>query len=443
MPLGATVTFFMAVFLLGAACKAAVRCYDARNLSRSAAADQPWAAVGGNRARAGGIMDFSLSAEQEAIRAAVEKICARFPDEYWLSKDRDGGFPEDFHRAFAADGWLGVCIPQAYGGAGLGVTEAAILMQTIAESGAGLSGASALHMNIFGLNPVVVFGSDEQKNRMLPPLVAGRDKACFAVTEPDAGLDTLKLKTKATRDGDRYLLSGQKIWISTAQVATKMLVLARTTPLENVERRTEGLSLFYTDLDRRFVDVREIPKMGRSAVDSNELFIDKLPVPVADRIGEEGKGFECILHGMNPERILIGAEAIGLGRVAIRKAVSYANERTVFDRPIGQNQAIQHPLAACWMELEAANLMAFKAAALYDKGLPCAVEANAAKYLAGEAAFKACETALMTHGGMGYAKEFHVERYLREALITRIAPVSPQMVLCFIAEKALGLPKSY
>jgi acyl-CoA dehydrogenase len=388
-------------------------------------------------------MDFSLSAQQEAIREAVGKICAGFSDDYWLAKDNDGGFPDDFHSAFAAAGWLGICIPQDYGGAGLGITEAALMMQTIAESGAGLSGASALHMNIFGLNPVVAFGSDEQKQRVLPPLIAGKDKACFAVTEPGAGLDTLKLKTKALRDGDRYLLSGQKIWISTAQVASKMLILARTTPLEEVTRRTEGLSLFYTDLDRRFVEVREIPKMGRSAVDSNELFIDKLPVPVADRIGEEGRGFEYILHGMNPERILIAAEAIGLGRAALRKASAYAKERIVFDRPIGQNQAIQHPLAACWMALEAANLMVFKAASLYDTGTPCAIEANAAKYLAGEAAFKACETAVMTHGGMGYAKEFHVERYLREVMITRIAPVSPQMILCFIAEKALDLPKSY
>ena len=388
-------------------------------------------------------MDFSLSADQEAIRTAVEKICARFGDDYWLAKDRDGGFPDDFHRAFADAGWLGVCIPQAYGGAGLGVTEAALMMQTIAESGAGLSGASALHMNIFGLNPVVVFGSDEQKKRMLPPLMAGQDKACFAVTEPNVGLDTLKLKTKATRQGERYVISGQKIWISTAQVASKMLILARTTPLDQVARRTEGLSLFYTDLDRRHVDVREIPKMGRSAVDSNELFIDALPVPVADRIGEEGRGFEYILHGMNPERILIGAEGIGLGRAALRKAASYAKERIVFDRPIGENQAIQHPLAACWMALEAANLMAFKAASLYDAGLPCGVEANATKYLAGEACFKACETALMTHGGMGYAKEFHVERYLRESLIVRIAPITPHLILSFIAEKALGLPKSY
>jgi len=388
-------------------------------------------------------MDFSLSVEQETIRDAVGKVCARFGDDYWLAKDRDGGFPDDFHRAFADDGWLGVCIPQQYGGAGLGVTEAALMMQTIAESGAGMSGASALHMNIFGLNPVVVFGSDEQKKRMLPPLIAGKDKACFAVTEPNVGLDTLKLKTKAMLRGEHYVLSGQKIWISTAQVASKMLILARTTPLEQVTRRTDGLSLFYTDLDGRFVDVREIPKMGRSAVDSNELFIDALPVPVADRIGEEGKGFQYILHGMNPERILIGAEGIGLGRAALRKAASYAKERIVFDRPIGQNQAIQHPLAACWMQLEAANLMAFKAASLYDGGLACGVEANAAKYLAGEACFKACETALMTHGGMGYAREFHVERYLRESLVVRIAPITPHLILSFIAERALGLPKSY
>jgi acyl-CoA dehydrogenase len=298
-------------------------------------------------------------------------------------------------------------------------------------------------MNIFGLNPVVVFGSDEQKKRMLPPLMAGDNKACFAVTEPNVGLDTLKLKTKATRQGEHYVISGQKIWISTAQVASKMLILARTTPLDQLARRTEGLSLFYTDLDRRYIDVREIPKMGRSAVDSNELFIDALPVPVADRIGDEGKGFEYILHGMNPERILIGAEGIGLGRAALRKAAAYAKERIVFDRPIGENQAIQHPLAACWMALEAANLMAFKAASLYDAGLVCGVEANATKYLAGEACFKACETALMTHGGMGYAKEFHVERYLRESLIVRIAPITPHLILSFIAEKALGLPKSY
>ena len=388
-------------------------------------------------------MDFSFSAEQLAIRAAIEKICADFDAEYWLKKDADGGFPDDFHRAFARDGWLGIAMPEQYGGAGLGITEAALMMQTVAASGAGMSGASAIHMNIFGLNPVVVFGSEEQKSRWLPPLITGADKACFCVTEPDAGLNTTRLKTKAVKQGDHYLVSGQKIWISTAQVTNKMLLLARTTPLDQTNKPAQGLSLFYTDVDRKFVEAREIPKMGRKAVDSNQVFIDGLKVPVADRIGEEGKGFEYILHGMNPERILIAAEAVGLGQVALKHATEYARERVVFDRPIGRNQAIQHPLAQRWIELEAATLLVYKAASLYDAQQPCGAEANAAKYFAAEAGFKACETAVMTLGGMGYAKEFHVERYLREALIPRIAPVSPHLILCFIAEKVLGLPKSY
>ena len=388
-------------------------------------------------------MDFSLTQQQESIREAIEKICARFGDEYWLEKDRTGDFPSDLHQALARDGWLGICIPEEYGGSGLGITEAMVIMQAISQSGAGMSGASAVHMNIFGLNPVVVFGTEAQKKRMLPALVRGEQKACFAVTEPNTGLNTTQLKTRAERQGDHYLLNGAKVWISTAQVADKMLILTRTTPLEKVKKHTHGLSLFYTDLDRRFIDVRLIDKMGRKAVDSNELFIDGLKVPVDDLIGEEGRGFEYILHGMNPERILIAAEAVGLGRVALKRATKYANERIVFDRPIGKNQGIQHPLAECWMELEAANLMAFHAASKYDRGLPCGVEANAAKYLAAEAGFKACQTAVMTHGGYGYAKEYHVERYLREVMIPRIAPISPQLVLCFIAEKVLGLPKSY
>ena len=298
-------------------------------------------------------------------------------------------------------------------------------------------------MNIFGLNPVVVYGTDEQKQRMLPPIAAGKEKACFAVTEPNAGLETGKLQTRAERRGDRYVINGAKIWISTAQVADKMLILARTTPVEQVRKPTEGLSLFYTALDRRHVEVREIDKMGRKAVDSNQVFIDALEVPLDDRIGEEGRGFEYILHGMNPERILIAAEAIGLGRAALRRAAAYAKERVVFGRPIGQNQAIQHPLAECWMELEAAELMMLKAAWQYDQDMPCGPAANAAKYLAAEAGFKACQTAIMTHGGFGYAKEYHVERYLRESMIPRIAPVTPHLILCFIAEKVLGLPKSY
>jgi acyl-CoA dehydrogenase len=298
-------------------------------------------------------------------------------------------------------------------------------------------------MNIFGLNPVVVFGNDEQKRRMLPPIAAGTEKACFAVTEPNAGLDTAKLQTRAERRGDRYVMHGAKIWISTAQVADRMLILARTVPIERARKPTEGLSLFYTALDRRFVDVREIDKMGRKAVDSNQLFIDGLEVPVEDRIGEDGRGFEYILHGLNPERILVAAEAIGLGRAALRRAATYARDRVVFGRPIGQNQAIQHPLAECWMELEAADLMMRKAAWQYDQGVPCGPAANAAKYLGAEAGFKACQTAVMTHGGYGYAKEYHVERYFRESMIARIAPVTPQLILSFIAERVLGLPKSY
>ncbi|MFC4166293.1 acyl-CoA dehydrogenase family protein [Teichococcus aestuarii] len=388
-------------------------------------------------------MDFTLTEAQEAVRDAAARICAGFGDEYWLRHDREGGFPQEFYEAMARDGWLGICMPEEYGGAGLGITEAAIMMQAISQSGAGMSGASAVHMNIFGLNPVVVFGSEAQKRRMLPPLIQGKERACFAVTEPDAGLDTTRLRTRAERRGDRYVIHGQKIWISTAQVAEKALILARTTPIEQVKRRTEGLSLFYTTLDRSRVSVREIEKMGRKAVDSNEVFFDGLEVPEEDRIGEEGRGFEYILHGLNPERILIAAEAVGLGFVALERATAYARERRVFGRPIGQNQAIQHPLAANWMELQAARLMILQAAWRYDRGLSCGAEANAAKYLAAEAGFRACQQAVMTHGGFGYAKEYHVERFLREVMIPRIAPVSPQLILCFIAEKVLGLPKSY
>lgn len=387
-------------------------------------------------------MDFALSNDQEQIRDAIDRICEPFDADYWLRKDRDGGFPEDFHRTLADAGWLGIAMPEAYGGAGLGITEAAVMMHTISATGAGLSGASAVHMNIFGLHPVVVFGTDEQKKRWLPPLIEGKDRACFGVTEPNTGLNTLKLKTRAVRQGDHYVVSGQKVWISTAQVANKILLLARTTPVEEC-KGTEGLSLFYTDLDRTKVEVREIEKMGRKCVDSNQVFIDGLLIPVEDRVGEEGKGFSYILHGLNPERILIASEAIGLGRAALRRGAQYAIEREVFDRPIGMNQSIQHPLAKSWMELEAAHLMVYKAASLYDAGLPCAAEANTAKYLAAEACYHACENAIFTHGGMGYAKEYHVERYLRESWIPRLAPVSPQLILCFIAEKVLGMPKSY
>ncbi len=388
-------------------------------------------------------MSFILTDEQQALVEGIEAVCSRYPDEYWLERDRDGQYPHAFHHDLAEGGWLGIAMPEKFGGSGLGMTEAALMMQAISASGAGFSGASAVHMNIFGLNPVVVFGSEEQRAQALPPLIKGEQKACFAVTEPDAGLDTTKLTTRATREGDEYVVHGRKIWISTAQVSDKMLLLARTTPLSEVKKPTHGLSLFYTDLDRSKIEVREIEKMGRKSVDSNMLFIDGLRIPAAHRIGEEGRGFEYILHGLNPERILIASEAVGLGRAALSRAVAYANERVVFGRAIGQNQGVQHPLAQAWMQLEAADLMVRKAAWLYDAGKPCGEFANSAKYLAAEAAFNACQTAVLTLGGMGYAKEYHVERYLRESFIPRIAPVSPQLIMCFIAEKVLGLPKSY
>jgi acyl-CoA dehydrogenase len=388
-------------------------------------------------------MDFELNEQQQAIVDAAEKICAKFPLEYWLERDRHGGYPNEFYREVANGGWLGIAMPEEYGGAGLGITEAMLFLRTAAAGGGALAAASSIHLNIFGLHPVVLFGTEEQKQRMLPPMIKGEVRACFAVTEPDAGLNTTKLKVRAVRDGDRYLISGKKVFISSAQVADNMLILARTTPADQVKKKTDGLSLFYTKLDRKYVEIREIDKMGRKAVDTNELFIDNLPVPVEDRIGEEGRGLEYIFHGMNAERIFVAAEAIGIATFALNRAVQYAKDRVVFDRPIGKNQGIQHPLAQSWAELEAANLMNMKAAALLDQGKPCGSEANAAKLLATQAGVRACQTAILTHGGYGYAKEYHVERHLREIMVLYIAPVSPQLILCNIAEKKLGLPKSY
>ncbi len=388
-------------------------------------------------------MNFALTDEQQSIRESVDRLCAEFGDDYWYERDRTGTFPEEFHRAMAEGGWLGIAMPEAYGGAALGVTEAMVMMHAVARSSGGMSAASAIHINIFGPHPIVVFGNEEQRQRWLPDLVKGRVKTCFGVTEPDAGLNTSNIKTRADRDGNGYIVNGKKLWTTTAQEAGKIMLLARTTPREQVKKPTDGLTLFYTDLDRRYCDIREIPKMGRAAVDSNEVFFDGLPVPEEDRIGEEGKGFRYILHSLNPERILIGAEAVGIGQNALGRAVEYAKTREVFDRPIGQNQSIQHPLAENWMELEGAYMMAAKAAWLYDNGQECGSESNAAKYMGGEAGFKACTQAVMTHGGMGYAKEYHVERLMREVMIARIAPVSPQLILNYIAERTLGLPKSY
>lgn len=388
-------------------------------------------------------MNFQTTDDELAIREAVRQSCAPFTEDYWLARDKDARFPDEFYAAMAQGGWLGIAIPEAYGGSGLGVTQAALMMQTVAETGACMTGCSSFHINIFGLMPIVVFGSEAQKQRFLPPMVQGLSRACFGVTEPNTGLNTTQLKTRAVRRGDRYVVHGQKVWISTAQGADKIMLLARTTPIEECKSHSHGLSLFYTDLDRSKVRISAIDKMGRHAVDSNELFIDGLEIPVEDLIGQEGQGFKYILHGMNPERVLLAAEAIGIGRAALRKAAAYAGERVVFDRPIGKNQGIQHPLARNWMELEAADLMTRKAGWLYDRQLDCAAEANAAKYLGAEAGFRACEQAVLTHGGFGYAKEYHVERYLREVLIARIAPVSREMILSYIAERVLGLPKSY
>jgi len=388
-------------------------------------------------------MNFDLTPDQQQIRETVLKLCAQFDDHYWLARDKDGRFPEEFCRAIADGGWVGTAVPEIYGGSGLGTVESALVVQAISESGAANSGVSAIAIGLFGLSPILKYASEAQRLAWLPRIVAREDIACFGVTEPNTGHDTTRLKTRAERRGDHYYVSGEKVWISTAQVANKIMLIARTTPVEECARPVDGLSLFYTDLDRRYADVRVIDKMGRHCVDSNEIFFEDMPVPVEHRIGEEGKGFRYLLTGLNAERVLIAAGLVGLGRVALRRATEYAQSRVVFGRPIGMNQAIQHPLAQNWAELEAANLLVFKAAAQHEAGEDCGVAANAAKYLAAEAAFSACTNAVLTHGGMGYAKEYHVERYLREVMIHRIAPISPQMILNHIAEKQLGLPKSY
>jgi acyl-CoA dehydrogenase len=388
-------------------------------------------------------MDFSVSDDHRAIRDGVNAVVRRFDDEYWLARDDDGEFPREFHRAMAEAGWLGITMPPEYGGAGLGVTEAAIMMHEVASHGGGMAAASTVHINLFGPHPIVVFGTPDQKQRWIPRLVEGKDQCAFGFTEPDAGLNTTAIKTFAQKVPGGYLVHGQKVWTSTAQIASKIMLLTRTTKLEDCARPTDGITIFYTDLDRSKIEVRRIPKMGRKAVDSNAIFIDGLFIPESDRVGDEGKGFSYILHSLNPERLLVAAEAIAIGQDALRRATQYARDRVVFDRPIGQNQGIQHPLAERWMALEAAWAMVMKGAWLYDQHQPCGAEANAAKFLGARAGFDSCLQAVLTHGGFGYAKEYHVERLLREVTITRIAPVTEQLILSFIAEKVLDLPKSY
>lgn len=388
-------------------------------------------------------MEFTLTAEQHDIRAAVRELTGKFDDEYWLRRDSNHEFPWEFYEAFAEAGWLGIAIPAEFGGGGLGVTEAALLLQEVAASGAGMNGCSALHLTIFGINVVVRHGSAEMRAQLLPRVVTGDLHLCFAVTEPDAGTDTASISTRAQRAGDSYIINGRKLWITKAQEAEKMVILTRTTPIENVSRRTDGLTLFLADIDRSAVDIRPIDKLGRNAVSSNEVFIDDWRVPSTARIGDEGEGFRYLLDGLNPERILLAHEALGIGDASLRRAVAYAKERIVFGRPIGKNQGIAFPLAEALARLDGAELAARKAAWLYDLGEPCAREANVAKLLCADAGFFAADRAVQTLGGMGYAREYHVERYFREARLLQIAPISQEMVLNYIGEHVLGLPKSY
>jgi acyl-CoA dehydrogenase len=382
-------------------------------------------------------VDFDLTEDQQTIRKAVAELAARFDDQYWMEKDEAHEFPTEFYQAFADGGWLGITTPEEYGGHGFGITEASLLLEEVSASGAGMNGASSMHLSIFGMHPVIVHGSEEMKKETLPRIVNGDLHVCFGVTEPGAGLDTAK------RDGSDYVVNGRKVWISKALESEKILLLTRTAKFEDSPKKTEGLTLFLTDLDRAHVDIRPIKKMGRNAVSSNELFIDDLRIPEEHRIGEEGQGFKYILDGLNPERMLIAAEALGLGRAAMRRAVRYGNEREVFGRPIGMNQGLQFPLADSLTRLDAAELMLRKATWLYDQGKPCAREANSAKYLCADAGFQAADRALQTHGGMGYSEEYHVARYFREARLLKIAPISQEMILNYLGEHVLGLPRSY
>jgi acyl-CoA dehydrogenase len=388
-------------------------------------------------------VDFDLTEDQATIRDAVRELAGKFDEQYWVEKDSEHEFPTEFYDAFAKGGWLGITTPEAYGGHGMGITEASILLEEVAASGAGMNGASSMHLSIFGMHPVIVHGSEELKQRTLPRIVDGDLHVCFGVTEPGAGLDTTRITTFARREGDKYIVNGRKVWISKAMESEKILLLTRTTKFENAKKKTDGLTLFLTDLDRSKVDIRPIKKMGRNAVTSNELFIDNLEIPVEDRVGEEGKGFKYILDGLNPERMLVASEALGIGRAALRRGVQYANEREVFGRPIGMNQGLQFPLADSLARLDAAELVLRKATWLYDNGKPCAREANMAKYLCADAGFQAADRALQTHGGMGYSEEYHVARYFREARLTKIAPLSQEMVLNYLGEHVLGLPRSY
>ena len=388
-------------------------------------------------------MDFAVKEDHVAIRDGVRRVCAAFPDEYWRRHDDEHEFPWEFYDAMAAGGWIGIAIPEEFGGGGRGITEASIVLEEVAASGAAMNGCSAIHLSMFGMNAVVKHGSAEMRAAYLPRVATGELHVAFGVTEPDAGTDTTAITTRAVRHGDTYVVRGRKVWTTKAPLCQKVLLLVRTTPLDECARRTDGLTLLLADLQRPEVDIRPIPKAGRNAVVSCEVRYDDLPVAVSDRVGDEGRGFAYLLDGINPERILVAAEALGIGRVALRKATTYACDRVVFGRPIGQNQGIAFPLAECHARLRAAELAIREASWRYDNALPCGEQANIAKLLAAEAGFDAADAAVQTHGGFGYAKEYDVERYWREARLMKIAPISQEMILNYVAEHVLGLPRSY
>jgi acyl-CoA dehydrogenase len=388
-------------------------------------------------------VDLTPNPLHESIRSAVRDMCKPFPDEYWMQHDESKEFPWDFYNAVAEAGWLGLTIPEEYGGGGLGVTEAAIVEQEISGSGAGMNGCSSVHIGIFGFDPIIHHGSEDLKRRFLPRVPTGDLHISFAMTEPNAGSDTTNISTFAEKVPGGYLVSGQKVWITKAQEAERFLLLCRTTKRSEVTKKTDGMTLLFARMDRDNIEIRPIPKMGRNAVDTNELFIDKLFVADEDLVGEEGKGFRCLLSGLNAERIISANASIGIARASIRRAADYVKRRVVFGRPIGQNQAIQFPIAEAMMKTDAADLMLQKAAWLYDNGMPCGKEANMGKYLAAEAAFMAADTALQVHGGFGFGKEFHVERYFRESRLQRLSPISQELVLSYLSEHVLGLPRSY
>lgn len=388
---------------------------------------------------------FSVNEPDELrlIRESIRRLCADFPDSYWEEKDRKHEFPGEFFSAVANAGWIGIAMPEQYGGAGKGIQEAAVVLEEIAASGAAMNGATPVHLSIFGMHPVVKHGSDAMRKKYLPAVANGSLHVAFGVTEPNAGSDTTSIETFARREGNRYVVRGRKVWTTKALESERVLLLVRTTAKDKVSKKTEGLTLLLAPLQTPEVTITPIPKLGRNAVRTCEVVYDDLVVDECDRVGEEGLGFRYLLDGLNAERILIAAEALGIGRVALKKAVQYANDRVVFGRPIGKNQGIAFPLAEATTRLDAAELMIRKAAWLIDNGQPCGKEANMAKWLAAEAGFFASDAAMQTLGGFGYAREYHVERYWREARLMKLAPISQEMILNYVSEHVLGLPRSY